>query len=134
MDYSEDEAKLLIARNKMQKLEDAKIQVLAQNPALLGIGIPSDEDNQETIGTTPDGPNNQLAAPSSENTPPDMGSSDMGGEMPPDQSNTKEEPIGTTPNSVPLRKPSRAEIEKYDLEINNYASEEDYEPYDDNDY
>jgi hypothetical protein len=134
MDYSEEEAKLLIARNKMQKLEDAKIQVLAQNPALLGIGIPSEEgENQESIGTTPEGPNNQLAPPTSENPPPDM-SGGMGGETPPEQSNAKQEPMDTQSNTVPLRKPSRAEIEKYDLEINNYASEEDYEPYDDNDY
>ena len=35
MGYSENETKLYIARLKMQKIEDAKLQVIAQNPALL---------------------------------------------------------------------------------------------------
>jgi len=33
-----------------------------------------------------------------------------------------------------LKQPSAADLIKYDLQIQNYAAEEDYEPYDDNDY
>ena len=135
MSYSEEDAKILIARLKMQKIEDAKLQVLAQNPALLGVGIPtSDQGNQEKIGTTPDGPNNEL---SPEGLPPpsdfggDMGggekSMDSGLETPP--SSGSESGGATT-----LKQPSAADLIKYDLQIQNYAAEEDYEPYDDNDY
>lgn len=123
MDYSEDESKLLIARQKLQKIEDAKIQVLAQNPALLGVGIPAEEGaNQNQIGTTPEGPNQEI-------TPP--------GEQPPAET-APETPPAAQPQSseteIPLRKPSQEDIEKYNIEIQNYAAEEDIEPVDEEDY
>ncbi len=40
MKYSEDETEEMLARLKIQKLEDLKLQVLAQNPQLIGVGIP----------------------------------------------------------------------------------------------
>jgi len=69
MGYSESETKMFIARLKMQKIEDAKLQVIAQNPALLGVGIPSSEDEEKDkpeIGATPEGPNPELAPPGAE--------------------------------------------------------------------
>jgi hypothetical protein len=41
MKYPEDEAKEMIVRIKIQKLEDLKLQILAQNPQILGIGVPN---------------------------------------------------------------------------------------------
>ena len=53
----EDEADEMLARLKIQKLEDLKLQVLAQNPGLLGIGIPGQEDGQSPeLGSEPGGP------------------------------------------------------------------------------
>lgn len=120
MDYPEEEAKLLIARQKLQKIEDAKLQVLAQNPTLLGVGIPADEEAQKNqIGTTPEGPNQEIAPPGTEPPPAETGA-----------------PLPAAPQqqgggeAVALRTPSSEDLEKYDIEIQNYASEEDIEPVD----
>lgn len=133
--YSEDQAKIYSARMKMQKIEEAKLQVLAQNPALLGIGIPSDSerDKEQQLGTTPGGPNQEVspeglpppAQPGAEGgTEADL----MGGQQPPA---TGEQPAGgSTPQGTPLRTPTEEDLIKYDIEIQNYASEEDYEPID----
>jgi hypothetical protein len=40
----------------------------------------------------------------------------------------------STDNSGTLKQPTPEDIIKYDLQIQNYAAEEDYEPFDDNDY
>ena len=119
MDYPEEEAKLLIARQKLQKIEDAKIQILAQNPALLGVGIPADESKEENkLGTTPEGPNLEIAPEGQPMTPP---------ESPQMPATPPEQPAQT---GAPLRSPSTDDIEKYDIEIQNYAAEEDIEPVD----
>lgn len=131
MDYSEEETKIMIARMKMQKIEDAKLQVLAQNPALLGVGLPtSDEEEENKIGTTPEGPNQEIAPQGLEGPPtgetPE--STELGGAETAPQPSTEEEP------TLALKKPSAADIVKYDLEIQNYAAEEDIESFDDSDY
>lgn len=121
MAYTDEEAKIITARAKMQKIEDAKLQILAQNPALLGVGIPADSDqDKEEIGTTPEGPNPMLAPP---------------GETPPEGEPTEETPAtAQTPEAENLPEPSSEDIQKYDLEIQNYASEEDIESPDYDDY
>jgi hypothetical protein len=40
MGYSANDATEMVTRLKIQKLEEIKLQVLAQNPQLLGIGVP----------------------------------------------------------------------------------------------
>jgi len=135
MGYGEEESKILIARLKMQKIEDAKLQVLAQNPALLGVGIPSadSKDSQHTLGTTPEGPNQEvnpegMPAPAGGDT---GGLPQLGGEEGATNLNSSQGSTGETGN---LKQPSAEDIIKYDLQIQNYASEEDYEPFDDNNY
>jgi hypothetical protein len=49
MKYSEDEVQEMLARNKLQKLEELKLQVLAQNPQLLGVGTPGQPESH--VGT-----------------------------------------------------------------------------------
>jgi hypothetical protein len=131
--YSESETKILVGRLKMQKIEDAKLQIMAQNPALLGVGIPgadAEEQGSQEIGVTPEGPNAEispegLGGPAPEGgMPPDMGG-EMGG-VPP----------APTPNgtATTLPEPTEEEIQKYDMGILNYASEEDIEPTDEEDY
>ena len=104
----------------MQKLEDARLQVLQQNPQLLGVGIPSQED--EEVGASEEGPNKQLEVPSE--APPEGAPEAMGGvEAPP--------PSAPSTSSVePLPEPSEEDIQKYDLSIQDYAAEEDMESQD----
>jgi len=119
MHYTEEETKDILARSKLQKLEDARLQVLQQNPQLLGVGIPSQED--EEVGATEEGPNKQLEVPSEappEGAPPAMG----GAETP--------QPSAPSTSVEPLPEPSEEDIEKYDLSIQDYASEEDMESQD----
>jgi hypothetical protein len=119
MHYTEEETKDILARSKLQKLEDARLQVLQQNPQLLGVGIPSQED--EEVGASEEGPNKQLEVPSEappEGAPPAMG----GAETP--------QPSAPSTSVEPLPEPSEEDIEKYDLSIQDYASEEDMESQD----
>ena len=39
--YSPEDAKEAIARMKIQKLEELKLQVMAQNPIVMGVSIPN---------------------------------------------------------------------------------------------
>jgi hypothetical protein len=124
MHYTEEETKDMLARIKLQKLEDARLQVLQQNPQLLGVGIPSQDDEQ--VGATDQGPNNQLEVPTE--TPPQAGSDlsaptgaaspEMGSSPPP------------TSGGAPLPEPTEEDIQKYDLSIQDYAAEEDMESQD----
>lgn len=131
--YSESETKILVGRLKMQKIEDAKLQIMAQNPALLGVGIPGDDAEDkgtQEIGATPEGPNAEispeaLGGPAPEGgMPPEMGAGMEG--IPPAPS--PEGGISTLPE------PTEEDIQKYDMGILNYASEEDLEPTDEVDY
>jgi hypothetical protein len=125
MHYTEEEAKGIIGRMKIQKLEDARLQVLQQNPQLLGVGIPASDEKE--VGTTPEGPNQQVApegegqeigaAPEMPSAGPEMGA---GGAS----------PAEGKPQGSPLPEPSEEDVEKYDLGILDYASEEDNESQD----
>lgn len=118
MGYSENETKILIARLKMQAIEDAKLQVLAQNPALLGVGIPVDESEKDKpeIGTTPEGPNTEVG-PEGEAPPAETPA------LPP----AAEQPVGAQ-TAMPLEEPSEDDIEKYDMRIQTYSVDQDVEP------
>jgi len=39
--YPPEEADKMIARMKIQKLKELKLQVMAQNPTILGVGAPA---------------------------------------------------------------------------------------------
>lgn len=56
--YMEDEAKQMLARLKIQKLEDLKLQIVAQNPQLLGVGLPGPDETE--VGVEPGGPSPML--------------------------------------------------------------------------
>jgi len=133
--YSPDEADEMLARLKLQKLEDLKLQVLSQNPQLLGVGIPSADSSQGQgeLGSESGGPNTMPS-------PEDQG--DQGGQEPPsqegqepppqegqgeDQSSPQPEKQSQTIN---LPEPNEDEIKKYDLELQDYEDEQDYEDID----
>lgn len=73
--YSEDEAKKMLARLKIQKIEDLKLQIIAQNPTLLGVGLPG--PNETEVGTEPGGPS-PMIGPDQTSAGPQQGMSAAG--------------------------------------------------------
>lgn len=134
MKCTEDETKEMLSRLKVQKLEDLKLQILAQNPALLGVGMPG--QGEQEMGAEPGGPGGEL------NPGPGMPGQPPGG-MPPEGLGLPGQPPGGTPPQAqgappplppepqgeqgqPLPTPRNADIVKYDLEITSYESEQDF--------
>lgn len=129
MHYTEEEAEEFVSRMKVQKLEDLKVQVMAQNPQLLGVGIPG--QNEQEMGIEPGGPNPMLnpnpEQPPSGEMPPEGG----GLEMPqPDVSQKSDDMMPPIEQGQPLPDPTEEELIKYDLEIQDYETEQDHEDID----
>ncbi len=120
-----DVAKEKLARLKIQKLEDLKIQVLAQNPIMLGVATPG--EGEQEIGAKAGGPNPMLGP---ETPPPAMGgapafTSDEGPPATPTPEKSPNDSGGT-----PLPEPAEEDIKKYDLEIQDYSRDQDFEDID----
>jgi hypothetical protein len=124
MKYSEDEVREMLSRNKIQKLEDLKLQIIGQNPQLLGVGTPGQE-NEPQMGAESGGPNPMLGPPGEQppegEQPPAEGQPPEGGPQPGQQGGG---------GAAALAEPTEEEIKKYDLEIQNYASQIDDEEID----
>jgi hypothetical protein len=118
--YSQDQTDEMLGRLKIQKLEELKIQVLSQNPQLLGVGVPSDQSSEPELGTEPGGPSANLEAPKEQGDQPAEG-------QPEGQENQEVSPEGQQSNSQSLPEPSKEDIEKYGLEIRDYETEMDEE-------
>lgn len=135
--YTEDEIDEMLARLKLQKLEDLKLQVMAQNPQLLGVGIPGQEGaGGQELGAEAGGPAPALApdpmggmgAP-----PPAAGAPPMG--APPPAADAPQTPdmappapeAQKTPEGQELEEPEEEDIKKFDLEIQDYEAEQDFE-------
>jgi hypothetical protein len=131
-----DDAKEKLARLKIQKLEDLKIQVLAQNPIYLGVAPPPNQNPE--IGATPGGPNPMLGPAGGVGMEPNMPGQGMpGSEMGlggpgPGGAFASDEGPPKTPdiNGKPLPDPTDEDIMKYDLEIQDYGREQDIEDID----
>ncbi len=137
LQYTEDETEEMLSRLKLQKLEDLKLQVLAQNPALLGIGLPGSGDPQgQELGVQPGGPA-AMPAPPGGAAPPMPG---MAADEPPQEGEQPPEggaaPVPTPgPGKPPseggaLPEPDSEDIKKYDMEIQDYSTEQDEEDID----
>lgn len=144
MQYTEDEAQEMIARMRIQKLEDLKLQIIGQNPQLLGVGLPGSEEKE--LGAESGGPNPMLA-PGGAGGPPGVppgglpGGPPMGGpagmgapggavamgaeQQPPEAAAQQKKGKG---GLLPI--PTPEEIKKYDLEIQTYDAEQDTEEVD----
>ena len=127
MKIPEEEAIKKQSRIKMQKLDDLKLQVLAQNPQLLGVGVPSDDDQSQELGADAGGPNPMLgpdgAPQPDQGQPPEGPAPDQGTQNPqPDASNGAQ--------AAPIPDASTKDIKKYDLQIQTYSSEMDREEID----
>jgi hypothetical protein len=127
--YNQDDTEEMMARLKIQKLEDLKLQVLAQNPQLLGVGIPGEEGGESPeLGAQAGGP---TGMPEPEGMPPSGG---MDAGMPPQDSPESASGMPSvekgTAEPSNIADPSNDEIKKYDLELQDYDSESDMEDID----
>lgn len=122
MKLSEDEAERVISRNKIQKLEDLKIQIVGQNPQLLGVGVPGAEGGESEMGAEMGGPTPDIGGEQPPAEAPPEGQP-PGGESPP-----QEGPDDTVPAELP--DPTPEEIKKYDLGIEDYSRSVDSEDID----
>jgi hypothetical protein len=113
---------------KQQKLEDLKLQVMGQNPQLLGLGQPP-SDEQE-IGGDAAGPTANPAPPAEGGQPPaeepQAPPPEAEGDGP--SGNAGQPPQG--PEASTLPEPSEDEINKYNLKIRSYSREIDEEEVD----
>jgi hypothetical protein len=117
MKINEEEAQRIISRNKIQKLEDLKIQIVGQNPQLLGIGTPAAQSGEPEMGTESGGPVANLE---------DQGGGEPTEETPPEQEEMPQEkaPVAELPD------PSEEDIKKYDLGMQDYSRTIDSEEID----
>jgi hypothetical protein len=119
MHYPEEEAKQKVARAMTQKLQELKLQVMSQNPQLLGIAMP--EPGKNEMGTDAQGP-----------TPSQMPGQEAGGQPPPQQGQEMEAEPGQEggmsamdtygqnppqPQGGKIPEPEEQEIRQYDMEI-----------------
>ena len=123
----EGEAREKLARLKIQKIEDLKFQIMAQNPILLGAGTPGNT-NEPEIGTEPGGPNPMLnpeGQPGGEQPP----SGPEGQQQPPGQAGPPGLPMGEQPHDHIAKLPevSEEDAKAYDLEIQSYDQDMDVE-------
>jgi hypothetical protein len=130
--YPEEDTDVMLSRLKLQKLEDLKLQVMAQNPQLLGVGIPNQDQEGTEMGAETGGPTPEL---SPEGTPPEGAPPEgtpPGGAppegTPPEASDSESEP-GSSTDEIP--KAGEEDLKKYNLEIMNYGLEQDHEDRDD---
>lgn len=113
MKISEEDAERIVSRNKMQKLEELKIQIIGQNPQLLGVGTPGQPGTE--IGTEPGGPNPMigLEGPEQSGQP-----EENEGEMPENPEIAPQD--SELDSAVNLEDPSEEDIKKYNLDIEDY--------------
>ena len=120
MKISEEDATRIISRNKIQKLEDLKIQIIGQNPQLLGVGTPGVQSNETEMGTEPGGPTPNLEAP------------EEGAEQEQPEAESPEQPEegGDEEITTEIPEPEEEDIKKYDLGMEDYSKSIDGEDID----
>jgi hypothetical protein len=126
LQYNEQDTTEMLSRLKIQKLEELKIQVLSQNPQLIGVGIPQENKDEAELSAVPGGPAQNLEAS------PEEGQEGQEGQEPNPNPTGEEENVETPPeentnNAKPLPEPDKQDVEKYGLEIKNYETEMDNE-------
>jgi hypothetical protein len=119
MKVSEEEAQRIISRNKIQKLEDLKIQIIGQNPQLLGVGIPGSDAGGPEMGAEMGGPTPDIGGEQLPGIEGPSGEGGAPGEPPPAEEGPKEGEEGSPPPELP--DPTEEEIKKYDLGMEDYS-------------
>ena len=127
MKYSEDETNEMIARLELQKLKELKMQIIAQNPTLLGIGLPGADE--EEVGAEPGGPSPMMGGEGAppEGPPPIAGG---GGPEPEEGAEPQGGPPPTSGSGAVVPEPSQEDIKKYNLDIYDAAKDMDAEEID----
>lgn len=122
-----EKAKEIVARSTIQKLQELKLQIMSQNPQLLGIAMPGSNDQE--MGTEPGGPNPEL---SGQQQPPPQQQPALEGPKGMDSGQGAMDTYGKPKQlqTRPLPKPEPEEISKYDLDIRDFSSEIDIEELD----
>lgn len=130
---SPDEAKEIVSRSTIQKLQELKLQLMAQNPQLMGIAVPGQTGTE--MGLEQGGANPQLTgeegsipgtqpAPDAEPAQGFMKKMDSGR----DALDTYGQPNKVQGSKLP--EPSPQDIKLYDLEIFDFSKEQDEEEID----
>jgi hypothetical protein len=124
--YSDEDTSMMLSRLKLQKLEDLKIQIMSQNPQLLGVGIPNQQSPDTEVGAEAGGPTPELAAGGAppEGAPPEEAPEGAPPGASPEDTDEKSKP-GDSASEVPI--PSEDDIKKYNMEIKDYRTDMDYE-------
>lgn len=138
--YTPEAAREIASRAKAQAIEDMKIQVMGQNPIMLGLGQPGGMSQE--MGGEAGGPNPMLGGDDQQQgnqPPPDQSSENQqdtsGDNKPPPPGGEqvdKSGPAGKRGRSEgnPLPEPSEEDIKKYDLDIRDFSKEKDEEEID----
>jgi len=103
------------------------LQIIGQNPQLLGVGVPGQPTGEEEMGAEPGGPSPELG----NEQPPggeQLGEQPLGGEIPGGSEQGRQPPA--TGKTTPLSEPSREDVKRYDLDIEDYSREADAEDID----
>jgi hypothetical protein len=143
--YGHQEALEIQARSKLQKLDDARLEILKANPELMGVGVPGgeEEENKDEIGTTPGGPNPQIGGdlagsgegPEAAEEQKDLGQRDL--EQDAEQNKISKETGGESSgesSAENLYEPTPEELDKYGFNTQDFAKEMDHEEGQYNDY
>ncbi len=120
--YSDSDAMEMLGRLKIDKLDDLKLQIIAQNPTIAGVGTPGQNEPEMGAeagagmpGMTPD--------PSGGMPPGDPGAMPPGG-PPPGGTPPAPPPPGNQAQPAAVGEPDPDDIQKYDLEIGAYGAGE----------
>lgn len=119
--YSSEDAERMISRNKIQKLEELKIQIIAQNPQLLGVGTPGGDSTGIEMGTDETGPNPMIGIENQTEAPDQA-------EQPENIEQSQEPETEQEEDNVVFSDPNEEELKKYNLGIedyNKYIDDED---------
>lgn len=130
MHYPEDDVKDMISRNKVQKLEELKLQIIGQNPQLLGVGVPGQPSGEDEMGAQVGGPNPMLG-PSPTN--PQRGEDQKAAEDGQQPTQQQGPPTAGPPAQgagSPLEDPSDEDIKKFDMGLQSYSRTVDEEDID----
>ena len=131
MNLPAEEVEEIIARNTIQKLQELKLQIIGQNPPLMGVGVPGAPSGEQEIGAVPGGPSPMLGGEEGappEGMPPEGAEGMPGAEGPPPEGEAG--PEAAQPGGVALPEPDTQDIKRFDLEIKNYSQQQDAEDID----